>query len=72
MGLSSLLQFGLVHWHRAWGLGLLGLDAASTNPAYALWFYWGFRGAFGASLVVGALGFWTLTAPEPHSTSRKD
>lgn len=55
-----------------WMMHGLGPNPSQTNPAYPLWFYWGFRGAFGASLVMGALGFWTLTAPEPKSTSGKE
>ena len=44
----------------------LGPNPNHSDPEYSLWFYWGFRGAFAVSLGIGAIGFWTLTAPHPN------
>ncbi len=50
-----------------WMLYGLGPTPSHTNPHYGLWFFWGFHGAFAATIIVGAIGLWTLTAPDRAS-----
>lgn len=55
-----------------WIMHGLGPTPSHADPAYPLWFYWGFHGAFTASLAMGAIGFFTLTAPDSKTRLGKD
>lgn len=46
-----------------WMIHGLGATACHGSPLYPLWFFWGFRGAFMASIAIGLVGLATLTAP---------
>ncbi len=50
-----------------WMLHGLGPTPNQSALLYPLWFWWGFRGAFAAALVVGMVGLATLTAPPPDA-----
>jgi len=46
-----------------WMIHGLGATPSHGSPLYPLWFFWGFRGAFMASIAIGLVGLATLTAP---------
>lgn len=52
-----------------WILYGLGPTPNHTSAHYPLWFFWGFRGAFVASLGIGVIGLLTLVDPHPANRS---
>ncbi|NMP24451.1 MFS transporter [Sulfobacillus harzensis] len=64
MGRAVGVAFASIMLSVVWMMHGLGPNPNHADPAYPLWFYCGFRGAFAISLAFGVLGIWTLTAPD--------
>lgn len=65
LGRAVGVSFASILLSVVWMFHGLGPTPSHIDPQYPLWFYWGFRGAFAFSFAIGAVGFWTLTAPLP-------
>lgn len=64
LGRAVGVAFASILLSVVWMVHGLGPTPSHTAPQYSLWFYWAFRGAFGASLAIGAVGLATLTTPD--------
>ncbi len=63
LGRAVGVAFASILLSVVWMVHGLGPTPSHTAPQYSLWFYWAFRGAFAASLAIGAVGLATLTSP---------